>query len=303
MKLGTHDGSFHADECCAVAVVQLAHPDTTVDVVRTRDKDVLAACDLRVDVGFALNPDAGTFDHHQQGGAGTRPSGVPFASFGLLWNHLGHAVCERLGDGADPQTLHARVDDALVAGIDANDVGRAVTTPAFDGAPPAYGLASIIGALNRAWDEPDPDGAAERRAFDEAVAVARRTIEREVVRQAADLRAESRVRAAIDAAADPRVIELDADLPWLRPVADHAPQALYVIYPKTRGWAVQAVRLAPEAFPTRKPLPEAWAGKQAADLAAVSGVADASFCHAARFLAVAASRDGALALARAALAA
>jgi uncharacterized UPF0160 family protein len=302
MRLGTHDGSFHADDCCAVAVVQLAHPDETVEIVRTREQEALDGCDLRIDVGFRHDPATGDFDHHQAGGAGQRPDGVAYASFGLVWAHFGAGLCARLAAGADPALLHARVDEALVAGIDANDVGLAVSAPAFDGAPGVYGLASVLGALNLAWDE--PGGAeAEQRAFAEAVAVARRTIEREITQQAADLRAESLVRAAIDAAADPRIVELDRDLPWIRPVHEHAPEALYVVYPKTKGWAVQAVRLAPDAFPTRKPLPEAWAGLQAEDLAAVSGVPDAVFCHSARFLTVAASREGAHALAQAALAA
>lgn len=302
MRLGTHDGSFHADDCCAIAVVELAHPGEPVEVLRTRDEELLASCDLRIDVGFRHDPAAGDFDHHQAGGAGQRPDGVPYASFGLVWARYGRAVCERLAPGADPDVLRGRVDDALVAGIDANDVGLAITAPAYDGAPGVYGLASVLGAMNLAWDESGgPD--AERRAFADAVALARRVIEREVVGQGADLRAEAHVRAAIAAAADPQIVELDRDLPWIRPVHEHAPEALYVLYPKTRGWAVQAVRLAPDAFPTRKPLPEAWAGLQAADLAAVSGVPDAVFCHGARFLAVAGSRDGALALARAALAA
>jgi uncharacterized UPF0160 family protein len=173
MRLGTHDGSFHADDCCAVAVVQLAHPDETVEIVRTREQEALDGCDLRIDVGFRHDPATGDFDHHQAGGAGQRPDGVAYASFGLVWAHFGAGLCARLAAGADPALLHARVDEALVAGIDANDVGLAVSAPAFDGAPGVYGLASVLGALNLAWDE--PGGAeAEQRAFEVAVAVARR---------------------------------------------------------------------------------------------------------------------------------
>ena len=42
-------------------------------------------------------------------------------------------------------------------------------------------------------------------------------------------------------------------------------------------------------FANRRDLPEAWAGLQDAEFAAVTGVEDAVFCHAARFLAVARS--------------
>ncbi len=64
---------------------------------------------------------------------------------------------------------------------------------------------------------------------------------------------------------------------------------------------MQAVPQALGTFANRKALPEAWAGLQAAELAAVTGVEDAVFCHGARFLAVARSRDGILELVRQAL--
>ncbi len=77
-----------------------------------------------------------------------------------------------------------------------------------------------------------------------------------------------------------------------------APDALFVIYPKTDGWALQAVPKALGAFANRKNLPAEWAGHSGEDLAAVTGVADAVFAHTAGFYASARSREGILALAR-----
>ncbi|WP_353864488.1 MYG1 family protein [Svornostia abyssi] len=68
MKVATHDGSFHADDVFAIAVLRLRTPD--LEIVRTRDTDVIAACDARVDVGLHSDPATGDFDHHQKGGAG-----------------------------------------------------------------------------------------------------------------------------------------------------------------------------------------------------------------------------------------
>jgi uncharacterized UPF0160 family protein len=59
----------------------------------------------------------------------------------------------------------------------------------------------------------------------------------------------------------------------------------------------------PGSFAQRLPLPESWAGLEGAELAAASGVADAVFVHVRRFVGAAASRDGAIAMARLALAA
>jgi uncharacterized UPF0160 family protein len=54
-------------------------------------------------------------------------------------------------------------------------------------------------------------------------------------------------------------------------------------------------------FDLRKSFPESWAGKVDGELAKASGVPDAVFCHNKRFIAVAKSRDGALALVKKAL--
>jgi uncharacterized UPF0160 family protein len=55
-------------------------------------------------------------------------------------------------------------------------------------------------------------------------------------------------------------------------------------------------------FTNRRSLPQAWAGLQAEELASLTGVEDAVFCHGARFLVVARTREGIRELARQALA-
>jgi uncharacterized UPF0160 family protein len=82
-----------------------------------------------------------------------------------------------------------------------------------------------------------------------------------------------------------------------------APEALFVVYPKSDGWGMQAVPREPGAFANRLDLPEAWAGRSGGDLAEVTGVPDAVFAHTARFYASAGSREGIMALAARALAA
>ena len=121
MQVATHDGSFHADEVFALAALSLL--DDALEIVRTRDADRLAAADLRVDVGFASDPATGDFDHHQKGGAGERPNGVRYASFGLVWREYGARVC------AGDAEVAERVDQSLVQGIDANDTGQTVVAP------------------------------------------------------------------------------------------------------------------------------------------------------------------------------
>ncbi len=293
MRIATHDGSFHADEVFAVAALTLL--GEPVEVIRTRDRDVLAGADVRVDVGFRHDPASGDFDHHQREFGLVRDNGVRYASFGLVWREFGARVCE--GD----QEVADAVDISLVQGVDANDTGQQLTETLTDGVHPLT-VNGIIGALNARWDETlTPEQ--ERLRFDEAVDLARGMLAREALSAAAGRRAARIVEAAIAAAADPRVVELPVNAPWKPVLVPAAPEALFVIYPKRQGFGLEAVPEALGTFDNRRDLPAAWAGREGDDLVAVTGVADALFCHAKRFLVVARSREGVEQLARLALAA
>jgi uncharacterized UPF0160 family protein len=291
MRIGTHPGNFHADEVFAVATLALTTDEPPL-VVRTRDEGVLAACDVRVDVGGRSDPSTGDFDHHQRGGAGERPNGIRYASFGLVWREHGIALTASQ-DAADA------IDQRIVQGVDANDTGQTIMTSLVGDVRP-MSISGIIGAMNAAWDE-ELTSQEEDARFADAVDLARRILERELAGAAAFGRAQQLVRAAIARAGDPRVVELDRNMPWREAVVTEAPEALFVAYPKSDGWGLQAVPRELGQFANRLDLPEEWAGRSGADLARVSGVPDAVFCHAARFYASAGSRAGVMALAAGAL--
>jgi uncharacterized UPF0160 family protein len=291
MKVATHSGSFHADDVFAIAALSLL--GEPFEVVRTRDAETMAACDLRVDVGFSSDPATGDFDHHQREGAGERPNGIRYASFGLVWREYGARLC-----GGD-EAVAERVDRSLVQAVDANDTGQAVVAPVLDGVRPMT-VSGVIGALNPTWEE-ELAPEEERRRFDEAVALSARIVEREIASAAAAERAVRLVADAVARAEDPRVIVLDRDVPWKEVVVTTAPDALFVVYPKRQGWGLEAVPRVLGSFENRRDLPAAWAGLDGPELARLTGVEDALFCHAKRFLAVARSREGIAALAEQAL--
>ena len=292
MHAATHDGSFHADEVFALAALSLL--DESLQITRTRDRDAQAAADVRVDVGFASDPATGDFDHHQRGGAGERDNGVAYASFGLVWRAYGARVC-----GGDAEVA-ARVDEVLVQGVDANDTGQALATMR-DGLRGPMTVSGVIGAFNARWDE-ELSAEQERARFDEAVALAAGILAREVASAAGGARAVRIVADAVARAEDPRVVELGANVPWKEVVVTTAPEALYVIYPKRQGFGLEAVPRELGTFDNRRDLPAAWAGLDGPELAALTGVDDALFCHAKRFLTVARSRAGIGRLAELALA-
>lgn len=287
MKVATHPGNFHADDVFAVATLGLAAGP--LEIVRTRDEQAHADADARVDVGGRSDPATGDFDHHQKGGAGERANGIRYASFGLAWRHHGAA----LAGGAEAA---AAIDERLVQGVDANDTGQPIIESLVGDVRP-MSISGVIAAMNAAWDE-DLSPAEEDARFAEAVALATRILEREIAGAAAHRRAQQLVHDAIGRAADPRVIELERNMPWREAVVSTAPDALYVMYPKPDGWGLQAVPRELGAFANRKDLPASWAGRSGEDLAAVTGVEDAVFCHSARFYASARSRDGIAALAQ-----
>jgi uncharacterized UPF0160 family protein len=293
MKVATHPGNFHADDVFAVAVLRLA-TDGPLEILRTRDEAVHDGADVRVDVGGRSDPATGDFDHHQKGGAGERDNGIRYASFGLVWRAYG----EQLAGSAEAA---AAIDERLVQGVDANDTGQTISQSLIEGVRPMT-VSGVIAAMNPAWDE-DLTAREEDGRFAEAVAVAVRILEREIAGAAAFRRAHQLVQEAIGRADDPRIIELDRNMPWREVVVTTAPEALFVIYPKSDGWGLQAVPKALGGFENRMDLPAAWAGHTGDELAAITGVEGALFCHTSRFYASARTREGITALAARAIAA
>jgi uncharacterized UPF0160 family protein len=262
--------------------------------VRTRDRDAVAQADLRVDVGFRDDAATGDFDHHQRDFDSARENSVRYASFGLVWREFGAQICD-----AD-QAVADAVDGTLVQPVDGNDTGQQLTQSLIDGVRPMT-VNAIIGGFNARWDEAlTPEQ--ERERFDAAVSLARDILAREVSSAASARRSERIVREAIAAASDPRVVELPVNAPWKQVLVPEAADALFVIYPKRQGFGLEAVPRELGSFDKRRDLPAAWGGLEGADLVAATGVEEALFCHARRFLAVAGSRAGIKRLAELALA-
>jgi uncharacterized UPF0160 family protein len=186
-----------------------------------------------------------------------------------------------------------------VQGVDANDTGQTLATPLVDGVRPMT-VSGVIGALNPNWDE-ELSRDEEDGRFAAAVELAAGITRREIASAAAQQRAVRIVADAIGRARDPRVIELDRNVPWKEVVVTTAPSAQLVILPKRAGWGVEAVPRELGSFDNRLSLPEAWAGLSGEALADVTGVEDAVFCHVKRFLAVARTREGVARLAEQAL--
>ena len=300
MLIITHGGKFHADDAWAVATLKVLYPEA--DLVRTRDPAIIATGDFVIDVGGVWDPASGRFDHHQKGFSGARQSGVPYASAGLVWRDYG-ARCvaalalahtgRQVSDDAAQQIAYA-IDNDIVQYLDLSDVGAARN------APGGYGLSAVVSGYNPNWlDEErlghgDAADAYRLEQFGRALAFLTDVMANAVKYRVGAALAVEQVRGA-EVLEGGRLLYLkNSALPWSTVVRKEMPKVLFVIsHNLNEGrYMLHTVPVSADSFEARADLPAAWAGLRDADLAAVTGVADAGFCHNGRFIAAARSYEG-----------
>lgn len=309
MLIVTHGGKFHADDAWAVAVIHVLHPEA--ELVRTRDPAIIESGDVVIDVGGIWDPATGRFDHHQKGFSGARQTGVPYASAGLVWREYG-ARCvaalaakhtgQQLSDETAQHIAYA-IDADIVQYLDLSDVGAAKN------APGGYGLSAVISGYNLSWLDEERLGYGERadayrlsqfrRAMDFLIDVMANAVKYRV----GALLALEQVRKA-EVLEDGRLLYLkNSALPWSSVVRKEMPKVLFVISHNIgeQRYMLHTVPATADTFEARADLPASWAGLRDADLALVTGVPDAGFCHNGRFIAAAKSYDGIHAMALQAL--
>src|SRR5690606_15027965 len=141
-KVITHSGSFHADDVFSVATLQLHFGVENVEVIRTRDEEIIAAGDIVLDVGGVYDPEKQRFDHHQNG-APVRDNGLPYAAFGLIWKHYGEAV-------SGGQEVMEEIERRLVLPIDVSDNGISTFDAKREDVSPVL-LQDIISMYKPVW--------------------------------------------------------------------------------------------------------------------------------------------------------
>lgn len=277
----THSGKFHGDEVVAIAILKAIYPGAKV--VRSRDREVIDAADIAVDVG------GGAYDHHQKGGNGRRPGGVEYASAGLVWRDFGHVYLWALGVHELLTDVFNDIDERFISAVDAIDNG---------GPTGELTLSSAISSFNTLLEGED-----ENAAFMEAVEMASKVLRRFAMAADKRIKAKEVVLEAMEASED-EILVLDQPVAWKETILSHW-QGIKFLFAIIRGdkgqWMVQTIPVVLSPRQDRMKLPEAWGGLEGEALQKVTGVADAVFCHRGLFIAAAASKEGALALAKLAL--
>ncbi|MFI3168539.1 MAG: MYG1 family protein [Faecalibacterium sp.] len=255
----THGGKFHADDVFSTALLEILRPDFTV----TRGFTVPDGFD-----GIVYDIGLGEFDHHDEPRE-TRPNGVPYAAFGLLWREVGASLV-----GENQARL---MDENFIQALDLND-----NTGEQDS------LCDAIGSFNPVWDSIED----VEDCFVRAVAFAKVLLAQRIEAARAVTRADSAVKAAYEASQH-GIVVLDTYLPWKNGL--YRTDAIFVVYPSARGGFSAQCCNDRKTKRSKLPFPQSWAGQPAAVIAQKSGLAGISFCHPSRFMITADSKEIAVA--------
>ena len=292
-KLITHNGSFHADDifACAMLILLLEKWGESYEIIRTRNEEIISQGDYVFDVGGIYDANKNKFDHHQKGGAGMRENGIEYSSFGLVWQKFGEVVSG---------SLEAKeiLEKKIVEPIDAFDNGMSLVEKKSEITP--YLIQHMFIAMHPTWKE---NASMDYEMFLKSVDIAKSVLGREIIRVNDELEAKKVILECYENTTDKRIIVLNSKYPY-EEILNIFPEPIYVVFERrdeNKLWEVEAVRDDFKSFVNRKNFPIAWAGLKDEDLQKVTGVSDAIFCHKALFMAIAKSKEGAIKLAELAL--
>jgi len=328
--IGTHSGSFQADEAMGCFLLRQLPEYRLSKIVRSRDPKVLEPCDIVIDVGGVYDHDKKRYDHHQReyderfddagnektnGGVGRC---TKLSASGLVYRHYGKEVIKAHYPSLSAEHLdlvYVKLYNSLLEALDAIDTGVEMSTTELVYSD-TTGLSSRVGRLNPRWNEVDENGnspdyderfmEASKLCGEDFLSVMTKIVEsdlpaREVVEKAVLDRLETDPSGEI-------ICFPTGGLPWkghlyeLEKVHKVEPLIKFVLYTDQGGmWRVQAVTVEGKLFENRLSLPQEWRGVRDEDLEKVTNIKGSRFVHAAGFIGGNSCYEGALEMARVAL--
>ncbi|NGX55835.1 MAG: hypothetical protein K1060chlam5_00064 [Candidatus Anoxychlamydiales bacterium] len=272
-SFGTHDGSFHADEITACALLLLYDLIDRNKIHRTRDLVDLSKCEYVCDVGGIYVPNFKRFDHHQKGYAGE------MSSAGMVLLYLKEKAF------IDP-TLYDYFNKVLVRQVDAHDIGKMESK--------GCSFSQVIANFSPI----DYNASKKERyiAFMHALDFAYGHLLRMRDRFFYIKKCSDKVKKTMEGRK--KYLIFEESIPWIDGFFElngESHPALFLIMPTERHWKLRAIP--PDnnnRMMVRLPLPLEWAGLQEEELKKASNVEGAIFCHKGRFISVWKTKEDAI---------
>lgn len=271
--VGTHDGVWHADELIAIALLQeylrCFYDDMySVDIVRTRDEEILNKCSFVFDVGGkdSIGEKQICLDHHGEVEMKSYDNGILYATCGKVAELL-------LQDWAVP-----KINNLGLYAVQSRDNGQ--KTAGEINCRELPNPFTFVTKTNVLWNDEETNRDSRFKKTLKMV----RTILRYVLDEIKAMKAgDSLVKEEIEKL---NIREKILVLPtfvkgWQKMVCkanERKNNIKLVIYPAiTEGYSI-------ESPPSKKGdkemrMPENWWGKEKAELAKITGLKSARFCH------------------------
>jgi uncharacterized UPF0160 family protein len=274
-SVGTHDGTFHADEVTACALLLTFGLVDREKIERSRDLKVLGRCEYVCDVGGIYAPTLGRFDHHQAEYAGE------MSSAGMICLYLKD---QGIIDGSTYDFLNR----SLILGVDAHDNGK--VTPQIGICTFSQVVTNFVPSM---YDAPKQE---QTKAFFEALDFVVGHLKRLLERFHYMLACREKVAASMRK--QEKYLFFDTAMPWMDcffEMDGETHPALFVVMPSGGHWKLRGIPpTLEERMKVRVPMPENWAGLLEEDLKRASGIPGAIFCHKGRFISVWETKEDAL---------
>lgn len=306
MLIATHDGSFHADETVACAIISYVHEHC--EVLRTRNPVALEKADIIIDVS-GIN-DEKHFDHHSNDFTLKRENGINYATAGLMWKKFGHEYLEKISqEYFDPEqrqqlteeilkAAHERIDREIMYMVDLNDNGQ-LNSYVRDIVPVHnQGEQEVMDQLNEFYqcspdipylvamqNLPNVSGSEQDKNFMVTVKILKTLLINASINA---IYSELGIAKVLKLYTGGELLIMHEKLPWTQAVLsnfEHFDKCMLAIYPdRKRGWRVQALPFSKaERFKNKIVAPKAWRGLDDKELDRVTGLQGTIFVHRAGF--------------------
>ena len=274
-SFGTHDGSFHADEVTACALLLLFDLIDKEEIVRSRNLKELSSCEYVCDVGGVYEPKVKRFDHHQLDYNGS------LSSAGMILKYLKD---EKIID----EKLYNYFNRSLVMGVDAIDNGKAA---------PMVGHCSFSSLIaNFVPVRHDSSAKVFNASFFQALDFCLGHLKRLFEKYHYIQEYRGKIQAVMKK--QEKVMIFEESMPWIESFFELGGEkhpAEFIVMPTGDQWKLRGIPPSyDKRMQVRVPMPKEWAGLIDGDLKKKSGIPGAIFCHKGRFISVWETKEDAL---------